>query len=89
MSTSQVASGPNADLKSLSFEESLERLQATVRKLESGELSLEDSLKCFEEGVRLTRSCQEYLGGAERRIELLTRASSEGGAELEPFANGQ
>jgi exodeoxyribonuclease VII small subunit len=69
-----------------SFETALEQLQATVKRLESGELSLEESLKQFEEGVRLTRACQEQLGAAEKRVELLMKASSEGGVELQPFA---
>ena len=69
----------------LSFEAALDRLQQTVRKLESGELSLEDSLKSFEEGVRLTRVCQEQLKSAEQRIEVLTQMSADGKAETTPF----
>ena len=69
-----------------SFESSLEQLQATVKKLESGELSLEDALKSFEEGVRLTRACQEKLAQAAERIEMLTKVSTDGAPELQPFA---
>ncbi|MBT3737312.1 MAG: exodeoxyribonuclease VII small subunit, partial [Gammaproteobacteria bacterium] len=43
------------------FEESLAKLEGLVEKMEAGELSLEDSLKTFEEGVKLTRECQQAL----------------------------
>ena len=52
----------------------LDQLQQTVKRLESGELSLEDSLKNFEQGVRLTRLCQQHLATAEQRVEILMRA---------------
>lgn len=54
-----------------SFEASLSALEKIVRELERGDLPLERSLELFEEGVRLTRECQERLNRAERRIELL------------------
>lgn len=69
----------------LSFEMALEQLQQTVKRLESGELSLEDSLKDFEEGVRLTRFCQQHLSSAEQRVEILTRVTAEGQAETQPY----
>ncbi len=47
--------------KSFPFEESLARLESLVEKMESGDLSLEDSLKTFEEGIKLTRECQQDL----------------------------
>lgn len=53
------------------FEVSLEKLEKIVRELENGDLSLEESLKMFEEGVKLSRECQEKLNQAERRIEVL------------------
>lgn len=69
-----------------SFESSLEQLQQTVKKLESGELSLEQSLKCFEEGIRLTRLCQQQLQSAEQKVELLMKADgATGNVELQPF----
>lgn len=67
-----------------SFEVALEQLQATVKKLESGELSLEEALKSFEEGVRLTRVCQEQLATAEQRVELLMQASGDQ-VQVQPF----
>ena len=56
-----------------SFEESLTTLEKIVRELEQGDLSLEDSLKLFENGVKLSRECQERLNQAERRIEVLLK----------------
>lgn len=69
-----------------SFEAALEMLQQTVKKLESGELSLEQALKSFEEGVGLTRVCQEHLAAAEQRVELLMNANADGRVETQPFA---
>ena len=69
----------------ISFEAALEQLQTTVKRLESGELNLEQSLKSFEEGVRLTRTCQEQLSVAEKRVELLMKANADGTVELQPF----
>ena len=71
----------------LSFEAALERLQMTVRKLESGDQSLEDSLRLFEEGVGLARLCQTQLGEAEQKVELLMSASGQpdGRVETQPF----
>ena len=60
----------------ITFEAALEKLQISVKKLESGELSLEESLRLFEEGVRLTRVCQEHLQAAEQRVELLMKTQS-------------
>lgn len=56
-----------------SFEASLEALEEIVHQLESGDLPLEKSLELFEDGIRLSRQCQERLNQAERRIEVLLR----------------
>ncbi|MDN3637593.1 exodeoxyribonuclease VII small subunit [Simiduia curdlanivorans] len=53
------------------FEQSLAALEALVAKMEKGDLSLEDSLKAFEEGVQLTRECQARLQAAEQRVQVL------------------
>ena len=53
------------------FEESLAKLEGLVEKMEAGELSLEDSLKTFEEGVKLTRECQQALAQAEQKVKIL------------------
>ncbi len=60
------------------FEAVLEKLQGIVRELESGECSLEDSLKKFEEGMLLAKNCQERLNQAEQKIEILVRADKNG-----------
>lgn len=67
------------------FEVALEQLQSTVKRMESGELSLEDALQSFEEGIRLSRICQQHLTTAEQRVELLMKASQDGQVETQPF----
>lgn len=57
--------------KKETFENSLASLDKIVGRLEEGDLSLEESLKLFEQGVKLSRECQERLNRAERRIEIL------------------
>jgi exodeoxyribonuclease VII small subunit len=66
------------------FEEALERLEAIVHGLEGGDLSLEEALARFEEGVGLTRSLGEQLALAERRVEQLVREG--GGLVARPLA---
>ena len=61
-----------------SFEATLERLHHLVVRLESGELSLEESLVLFEEGVRLSRTSQARLNSAEKRIEELLAIGEDG-----------
>ena len=68
------------------FEEALARLEAIVKELEGGDLPLEDSLRLFEEGVRLTRSCSSRLETAQRRVDLLSRSAG-GDLKLESFAD--
>jgi exodeoxyribonuclease VII small subunit len=53
------------------FENSVKELDEIVSKMESGELSLDESLKLFEQGVKLTRACQKTLADAEAKIEKL------------------
>jgi exodeoxyribonuclease VII small subunit len=57
----------------LSFEEGMERLESLVKRLEQGNLPLEDSLAAFEEGVGVLRVLHEKLGEVERRVEVLMR----------------
>jgi exodeoxyribonuclease VII small subunit len=59
------------------FEKAMERLEEIVESLEGGELSLEDSLKVFEEGMKLTRFCSHKLEEAEKKVTLLVRESGE------------
>ncbi|MBX7170308.1 MAG: exodeoxyribonuclease VII small subunit [Pyrinomonadaceae bacterium] len=68
------------------FESSLMDLEKIVRELEQGDLSLEESLKLFEDGVKLSRECQERLNQAERRIEVLLK-DSDGNPALQVIEN--
>lgn len=67
------------------FEESLAELERLVEQMEQGELSLEDSLKSFERGVTLTRTCQKALQEAEQKVQILLEKN--GTQTLEPFAD--
>jgi len=69
----------------LKFEDCLARLEQIVSQLEAGQLSLEDSLKVFEEGIGLARHCAKYLADAERRIEVLAKDDT-GALSQKPFA---
>ena len=69
----------------LKFEDCLTRLEEIVKALEGGNLPLEDSLKVFEEGIRLARHCAKYLDAAERRIEILAKDET-GALAQKPFA---
>lgn len=64
-----------AGAQAQTFEASLASLERIVRELERGEQPLEKSLELFEQGVRLSRECQERLNEAERRIEVLLQDS--------------
>jgi exodeoxyribonuclease VII small subunit len=55
------------------FEDSIERLEEIVRKMEAGDLSLDESLKAFEEGIKLSRQCAKKLDEAERRVDILLK----------------
>lgn len=63
--------------KKINYEETTAQLEATIAKLEQGDLSLEDALQSFENGVRLSRECQKLLADAERRVILLTADGEE------------
>jgi len=58
-------------MKDLSFEGALTELTGLVEQLESGEMSLEDSVASFEKGVKLSRRCESLLDGAEQRLQVL------------------
>jgi len=63
--------------KTVDFEASLAELEALVERMETGEASLEDSLKDFERGIELTRSCQGALTEAEQKVEILLKKDGE------------
>ncbi len=73
------------DGKQPQFEEAIERLEAIVRALEEGDLSLEDALGRYEEGVKMLRRAHTLLERAERRVELLTGMDEQGRPRTEPF----
>jgi exodeoxyribonuclease VII small subunit len=55
------------------FEEALGRLEDIVKRMEAGDMTLEESLKAFEEGIKLARLCSRKLDEAERRVEILLK----------------
>ena len=59
------------------FEEALVELERLVSSMEEGELSLEDSMKAFEKGIKLTRECQSALQKAEQKVQILLNESGE------------
>ena len=63
------------------FNNNLEKLSDIVERLEQGDLSLEDSLKAFEEGIKLTTSAQQALDKAEQNVQLLLNSGEEPGFE--------
>jgi len=69
--------------KTTDFEAALAELEALVEKMEQGDLSLDESLKQFERGVQLTRSCQQALQEAEQKVQVLLEKG--GQQTLEPF----
>jgi exodeoxyribonuclease VII small subunit len=66
------------------FEKSLTRLEEVVKRLESADLSLDEAMKLFEEGVTLSRECQKQLADAEGRVEILLK-KADGKLVTEPF----
>lgn len=70
----------------LNFETAIDSLEEVVEHLESGDLSLEDSLAAFEKGVGLVRYCNEKLNEVQKRVELLVR-DKEGHLQLKAVAN--
>lgn len=65
------------------FEDALGRLEEIVRKMEAGDMTLEESLKAFEEGIKLARLCARKLDDAERRVDILLK--QEDGMVMKPF----
>ena len=66
------------------FEKDLEKLEEIVAALEEGELSLDDAMKRFEEGIKLAKRCEKALSEAEKKIEILTK-NADGELEAQPF----
>jgi exodeoxyribonuclease VII small subunit len=72
-------------MAAVKFEKAIERLEAIVAELEQGDLPLEESLKIFEEGVRLSKSCLKILEEAERKVEVLVQ-DKEGKKRLQAYS---
>ena len=68
----------------IQFEQSLQKLESIVKNLESGALTLEDSLTAFQEGVGLVKQCQTMLAQVEQKVEVLIKANGEH-VETKPF----
>lgn len=85
MTTANSASTKKPEVaKKPEFEFRLTRLEEIVRKLDSANLSLDDAMKLFEEGMQLSRDCQKYLEQAEGKVEILLKKAG-GEMVTEPF----
>ena len=74
MASKKKDADADAELTDVPFEHALEELESLVEKMETGELSLEESLAAFERGVKLTRHCQSSLKAAELKVKVLTES---------------
>ncbi|HXZ67342.1 MAG TPA: exodeoxyribonuclease VII small subunit [Alphaproteobacteria bacterium] len=77
------AKASETDLGGLSFEAALERLEAIVQRLESGEVNLEESIRIYEEGVKIKAFCEKKLAEAQDRVEKIV-LSPDGSVTTEP-----
>lgn len=75
---------PKKEASTLDFEAAIAELEQLVETLEQGDISLEESLKKFERGIELTRTCQQALQEAEQKVQILT--DNKGEETLEAFA---
>jgi exodeoxyribonuclease VII small subunit len=73
--------------ENFNFEAALEQLNQLVEKMEAGGLSLEDSLRSFEQGIALTRQCQQALQAAEQKVQILLEKN--GKTSLEPYSDNE
>jgi len=69
------------------FEQALARLETIVTELERGELPLDESLKIFEEGIKLSKTCMKVLDDAERKVEILVQ-DTDGKKRIQAFSDG-
>ena len=65
------------------FEEQISQLEEIVRQLETGSCSLEDSLKLFEDGIKLSKSCHDMLEKAEKKVSVLINGEKQEFADME------
>jgi exodeoxyribonuclease VII small subunit len=80
-----IVTKKNNSSPSPSFEDAIKQLEQLVDAMEQGDMSLDDSLQAFEEGIKLTRTCQKSLDEAEQKVKILLENNAE--AKLEPFEN--
>jgi exodeoxyribonuclease VII small subunit len=78
---------PAEETEAPRFEDALERLQESVRRLEGGELDLSEALACYEDGIRQLKVCYDALERAERRVELLSGVDADGHPATTPYAD--
>ena len=74
-------------MKDINFEEAMTKLEGEVRKLEGGNMSLDQSISAFEDAVKLVKICNEKLENAERRVRILTETADGSITDL-PFDAG-
>ena len=79
-----ASNGNNMKNNKETFEEALRSLENSVDRLESGDLSLEESLRCFEDGVKNLSLCRKFLANVETRVEMLIKEQG-GSLVLEKF----
>lgn len=72
----------------MKFEDALKKLEKIVEDLESGELSLDEALKKYQEGIELSRQCSQRLENAKKKIDVLTK-NKKGDFELKPLSQSQ
>jgi exodeoxyribonuclease VII small subunit len=79
---------PGPDIAQMTFEDALRALEDVVRKLETGEVPLDDSINLYERGEKLRKHCQARLDAAQARIEKIVQGPDGKAAGLEPFDAG-
>lgn len=72
----------------IKFEEALKKLEKIVTDLEKGDLTLDEALKKYQEGIELSRACSSRLESARKKVEVLSR-NKKGGFELKTFEKGK
>lgn len=73
----------------MDFEKKLNRLEEIVGKMETGDLSLDESLKLFEEGISLSKECNKSLAEAEQRVQILLGVDAQGRPQTQEFSPEQ
>ena len=79
---------PHADVNAMPFERAIEELESIVKRLEGGQVPLEESVAIYERGEALKRRCEELLSQAEARVNKIVRDSSGRATGIEPLDVG-